>query len=205
MQTIRHERPVPLDRYREVTHLFPVFLGLRLLPVGLWFLIAALPGVGGFGSSLHKLLLVVAIAAVWWTHRWYRERYGVVEPRKLSLGRSWVLLFGWLAAVVAMSFGGALLGLRPLVLLVVLILLATAALWSLPRLFGPGAPLLTAFIALAAVAGVLMLGATRDPADLGAGGGLFKISVGVLLCLAGVLEHRSLVDAFEGAGELADD
>lgn len=51
--------------------LFPTFLGLRLVPMGLWFLtvgmLAPLPG--RLSTSLYGALLALTAAAIWAIHR----------------------------------------------------------------------------------------------------------------------------------------
>ena len=193
-----------LDTLRDITYLFPVFLGLRLVPAGLWFLAVAIPGLGGFPSAFHLVLLLLAAAAVWWIDRWYRARYGIVQPAKLRLGRSWALMLGLAAAWLALRLGAAAVGLRPVVIILAVILFVTAVLFALPRAF-PGGRLATAFLLIAAaLCAVLMIVLTRDPASLGATGAVFSLAVGLMLCLAGAIEHGLLARAFTRLGEKRD-
>lgn len=192
------QRPEP---YRSLTTLFPMALGLRLLPVGAWFLAISLPGLGRFPSAAHLALGAVALLAILPIHRWYRTRYGFVQPDRLRLGRSWALLAGLAAAGLALGLGGNLLGLGPLVVILVLILLATVVAFALPRPFAGGRVATALLVIVAGLCAVFLVAWSRDPARLGSMGTLFSVSAGALLCLAGLAEHRLLARAFPAGGE----
>lgn len=191
-----------LEALRQLTTLFPLFLGLRLLPVGLWFVLVSM-GFGQFPSALHGLLMVVAAAATWAIHRGYRERYGVVEPERLRFGRNWALLAGLTAAYLALAVGAARLGPRPLVIVLVVIVFATGALYALPR-FLSGARLAAGFGVVAVSCAALVAALPRDPARLGEVGWMFSLALGLALSIAGWAEHRSLVRALSAADETGD-
>lgn len=192
---------------RHVTHIFPTFLGLRLIPVGLLFLIVgvAAPLVGRIASGPRALLAVLAVAAIWPIHRWYRREFGTVEPERLGLGRSWMILAGLVAALLVFGLGASRVGddFR-LVLLLVLILFATVVLYALPRAFGSGRLLPGAVIAVAVGVGALFVFLARDPARFASIGSLFSATVGVLLCLAGWIEHVQMTRAMERLGKSED-
>lgn len=188
-----------LDTLRHVTRLFPIFLGLRLLPVGAWFLLVSLGGMDWFPGWPH-LALLAAVAAIWPIHRWYQERYGTVEPERLSFGRNWALLAGVVGGYLALGLGAAS-GMRPLMLALLLIVLATVALFALPRSFTGDRRTTAMFLAAAGLCGLLLLVPFRDPTRLGAVGRWFSLSIGLLLCLAGWIEHYSLARAVRRLGE----
>lgn len=186
-------------RLREITRIFPTFLGLRLLPAGFWFLLVPIPALGLFASPAHLALMVVAAAATWPIHLWYRRRYGRVEPERLRLGRGWALLTGLVAAYLALAMGAAAFGHHRLVLLLVVVLFLTAAALARPRPLAGGSRPALAFWGVAGLAALLLLWVTREPRQLAAAGDLFSLGVGVLLVLGGLIEHASLRRAFAGA------
>ncbi len=188
---------------RHITQIFPTFLGLRLVPAGAFFLIVggASPLVGPVPTAAQAVLAVLAVAAIWWIHLWYRREFGVVEPARLGWSRSWMFLLGLGVAVLAMSLGARSFGgTTTLVLLVVLTLFATAVLYALPRTLGGGT------MAVALVAAVVLLGAIvimamgSDPLRFNYLGAFFSLAIGVVLCAAGVAEHLSMKQALHGAG-----
>lgn len=190
---------------RRITHLFPSFLGLRLVPVGLFFVIVGIasPLVGIVPTAALVALLAIAVAAVYPIHRWYRREFGVVEPERLALGRNWAILAGLLIAVLAMGVGAQRLGgTSAQVLLLVVVFFLTAALFALPRAFGGGGKALAALVAIVVLGVALLLAAGSDPVRFNHLGALFSLVVGVTLCTAGVIEHRLLARTFDrnGAG-----
>lgn len=192
--------------FRHVTRLFPSFLGLRLLPVGAFFLAVGLasPLPGELPTPLQAVLLVIALAAIWPIHRWYRREYGTVEPERLGLGRNWVILAGLAVATVAMALGAQRFGgeSRQVVLLVA-VLLVTAVLYALPRAFGGGGLAVAVVAAIALLGAAVMLAVGRDPLGFNRLGTLFSLIVGIALSLAGWLEHRLLRRTLDrlGAGD----
>lgn len=188
------------DDLRRVTHLFPTFLGLRLVPFGLWFLAIGLtsPLVNRISNAVHLVVVALVIAAIWRIHRWYRREYGTVEPERLGLGRNWPILGGWVAALVVFGLGAAQIGddFR-LVLLLVLVLFATVVLFALPRAFGPDRLLTAVVPAVALVAGAGFVYLALDPARFASIGSLFSSTLGILFCLAGWIEHRQMTRAME--------
>ena len=193
------------DTLRSVTHLFPGALGLRLLPVGLWFLAISIPGLRPFPGPLHLVLGLLAALSIWPIHRWYRARYGFVQPERLRFGRNWAILLGLVVAGGALGLGAALPGVGTLVLTLVLVLFGTAVAFALPQPFPGGRLAAVLLLLVAGLCAVLLITLTRDPAPLGSMGGLFSRSVGALLCLAGVIEHRLLTRALDKLGESAGD
>ena len=193
---------------RRVTHLFPAFLGLRLLPVAAFFLVVgvAAPTVGPLSTPVQAVMVVAALVAIWWIHSWYRREFGVVEPERLALGRSWMILIGISVAFVAMGVGAHQIGgVETQVLFVVLVFFATAVLFALPRAFGGGAGAigLLAVIVLAGVAVLLVAG--RNPSWFNYLGSLFSVAIGGMFGAAGIIEHRLLADALgasEGGGDV---
>jgi hypothetical protein len=184
------------DTCRRVTRLVPSVLGLRVVPIGLWFLAA--PALGPFHGSLSQMApLGIAVAVVWGIHRWYGARYGRVEAWTVRLERQRALLPGLGAAMLALAAGSAALEPRELILLLVLVLFATAVGLVWPRRVS------RALFPIAAVASAAVAGATAlllwglDPTRLGSLGDLFSLSVGAVLCLAGVVEHLALARVFE--------
>ena len=180
---------------RRVTHLFPTFLGLRLVPVGLWFVVFVLAErlTGPVPTALHVVLAALAAAAIWPIHRWYRRELGVVEPERLGMGRNRVILLGLALAVLAFGLGAQRLGgTTAQVVLLVVILFATAVLYAQPRAFGGGLTGIALIIAAAVLGIPPLLAAGRDPASFNNLGALFALTVGVTLCAAGVLEHHLL-------------
>ena len=188
---------------RRVTHLFPTFLGLRLLPVSLFFLIVGIapPLVGPLSTPVQAVLIIAAVGAIWPIHRWYRREYGVVEPARLALGRNWMILGGITVAFVAMGLGAHRLGgVETQVLLLVLVFFVTAVLFALPRVFGGGSMAITVLAAIVILGIALLLAAGRNPGWFNYLGSLFSFSVGLMLCAAGVLEHHLLTDALGRPG-----
>ncbi len=198
-----HTSTDPL-RIRRVTTLFPVFLGLRLVPTGLWFLAVPLPVLGSFASWGHRLSLVAAIAVTWAVDRWYRRRYGTVEPEKLSFGRNWALLAGLLAVPAALAFGTRAFGLGPAVVFAVLALFASAIAFSLPRALARGPFAAVLFLVAAASGAALLVVVGRGPESFGSLGAAFSLATGALLVLAGAIEHRLLRRALGGRVEPAE-
>ena len=183
---------------RKLTTLFPVFLGLRLVPAGLWFLSLALPLPGTVFHPLHVALLIAAVVGTWWIHRWYGERFGRVEAERQRFGRSWVLAGGVAAAYLALAGGTGRLDTRNLVLVLTLIVFAAGAGWALPRFLSGGR--MAAGVALVAVlAAIILIAMPSEPAGLGAMGWLFSLALGLVFCLAGWAEHRSLTTALQSA------
>ncbi len=189
---------------RRVTTLFPVFLGLRLVPTGLWFLAVPLPVLGPFASWGHRLLLVAAIGATWALDRWYRRRYGSVEPERLSFGRNWAFLAGLVAVAAALAFGSRAFGLGPTVVFAVLALFASAIAFSLPRALARGPLAAGLFLAAAALGAALLVAVGRGPETFGSLGAAFSLAVGALLVLAGAIEHGLLRRALGGRVEAAE-
>lgn len=185
---------------RKVTHLFPTFLGLRLVPLGLWFVAAPLGLFGPFTEWNQAVPVAVAVAATWAIHRWYASRYGTVEPVKLRFGRNWALLLGVLAGYAALALFPRTLALEPLVLVVVLVVFAAAIAFMLPRALAGGRGAVAVFLAVAALAAVLMLALTRGAAGVGSLGASLSMLTGVLLVLAGGIEHWLLVRAMRPPG-----
>ena len=183
---------------RKLTTLFPVFLGLRLVPAGVWFLSLALPLPGTIPHPLHWAVLIAAVVGVWWAHRWYGERFGRVEAARRRFGRSWVLAGGLAAAYLVLAGGTGRLETRSLVLVLALIVFAAGAGWALPRFLG-GARLAVAVGLVAVLAAAILVAVPSEPAGLGAMGWLFSLALGLVLCIAGWVEHRSLTAAFETA------
>lgn len=180
------------ETLRRVTSLFPVFLGLRLLPVGLWFIALAMPLFDPLQRWGDRVLLVVAIVATWAIDRWYRRRYGTVEPKKLRFGRNWALLLGVVAAWVALAVGPRATNLEPVVVLVVLLLFATAIAFALPRAPSGGPWPAGIFLLVAALGGALLVAMPREAAAFGSLGARFSLITGILLVLAGGIEHHLL-------------
>lgn len=188
---------------RHVTHIFPTFLGLRLIPVGLWFLVVGLASsVGGrLPTGVLAVLVVLATASIWPIHLWYRREFGVVEPERLGLGRNWMILLGLGLAVLALSLGAQKLGgTATLVLLLVLVFFATAVLFALPRAFGGGTMAIALLSAVVVLGAALLLLIGRDPARFNYLGALFSLVVGVILCAAGVVEHLLMKRALDRLG-----
>lgn len=179
---------------RKLTTLFPVFLGLRLVPVGLWFASLALPLPGTVPHPLHLVLLIAAAAAVWWIHGWYRRGFGMVEADRQRFGRSWALAGGLAAAYLALAAGTGRLETHNLVLMLVVILFAAAAGWALPR-FLDGLRLVGAIALVALAAATLLVALPSEPERLGAAGWLFSLALGLVLCAAGWAEHQALTAA----------
>ncbi len=174
---------------RKFTQLFPAFRGLRLLPLGLWFVAAPLGVFGPLTERNQALPVVVAVASTWAIHRWYARHYGTVEPVNLRFGRNWALLLGVLVGYAALAAARRALDLEPLVLVVALVLFATAIAFVLPRVVASGWWAVAAFLALAAVGAVLLLAVTRGADGVGSLGVSFSVILGVLLILAGAIEH----------------
>lgn len=180
----------------RITHVFPNFLGLRLVPVGLWFLVvgAASPVVGRVPTVLQAVLAIVAVAAIVPVHRWYRGRFGVVEPERARLGRNWTVLAGLVVAAAIFAVGtGALGGTSSQVLLLVLVFFLVTVLFAVPRTLA-GSRLDSAIVAGVGVLGAaLLLRVGLDLERFNYLGALFSILVGLILCITGWIEHRSLV------------
>lgn len=185
---------------RHVTRLFPSFLGLRLLPVGGFFLGVGLASMlpGELPSSVQAVLLVVSVAAIWLIHRWYRREYGRVEPERLGLGRNWTILAGLAVAAVAMAIGAQKFGGEGRqVVLLVMVFLVTAVLYGLPRAFGGGGLAMAVVAAIAVLGAAVILAVGRDPLGFSRLGTLFSVIVGIALAVAGWLEHRLLRRTFD--------
>lgn len=117
-----------------------------------------------------------------------------------------MILLGLAAPLVAMAVGARRLGGRePLVLILVLVFFATAVMFALPRSFGRGRAALAGLGAMAVLGAVLLVVVASDPARFNSLGMLFSLSVGASLCVAGVIEHRSLSRAMERLGAPGDD
>jgi hypothetical protein len=186
-----------LESCRATTRAFPTLLGLRVVPIGAWFLLV--PALGPFRLTTLVTPLVVALVATWWTDRWYRRTFGSVEPERARLGRSRRILYGVLAAQVAMAAGSAALlpGPATLVGTLVVILFATVVLFGWPASFGSESNLESGALGIVAVvSGAILVSASHDPERIGTTGDLFSLLAGAILCLAGIIEHRSLSRAF---------
>lgn len=180
---------------RTVTQLFPVFMGLRLLPFGLWFAIAPLGVVGPMTEWNQAVPVAVAVVATWAIHVWYASHYGRVEPRKLRFGRNWALLLAVVVGYTALALTPRTLDIRPVVLLVVLVVFATAIAIMLPRALTRGYGAIAAFLVLAAAGAVILLVLTRGDAGISSLGVSLSLITGVLLILAGAIEHWLLLRA----------
>lgn len=189
------------DVLRKVTHLFPIFLGLRLVPLGLWFIAAPLGLFGPMTEWNQGVPVTVAVVATWAIHRWYASHYGTVEPVKLRFGRNWALLIGVLAGYAALALTPRALDLEPLVLIVALVLLATAIAFMLPRALAGGHRAVAVFLVVAVAGAVLVLATSRSADGLGSLGTALSAVTGVLLVLAGGIEHWLLVRAMSPSAE----
>lgn len=191
-----------LEAYRDVTRAFPHFLGLRMVPVGVWFLLV--PALGPFDARPALVApLLAAVAASWGIGRWYRRRFGSVETGQASLGRNWPILLGLVAASLALAAASfaRVLGPAMLVAVLVLILFATVVLVGWPRRFDRRSLAAVAVTGVVAIAGAVLLAvASHDPGRIGSTGDLFSVVVGSILCCSGLLEHRSLVRALAEPG-----
>lgn len=195
------------EQARRVTRVFPAFLGLRLVPVGLFFLSigVASPFPGETPTWVQAILFLAAAAAIWPIHGWYRREFGAVEPERLRLGRNWMILAGLVVAVLAMSAGAHRLGgISIQVLLVVVTFFLTAVLFALPRAFAGSSAELTLLAAMVVLGVAILLFAGRDPVSFNYLGALFSGAVGMMLCTAGVIEHRRLIRTLGRPGTAGD-
>ena len=75
-----------LERYRSAVRSYPALQGLRIIPIGLLFLIFPLqnlnlPVLGRQGNCTVTLPLLLAAIASWvWIGRYYEKTFGRVEP-----------------------------------------------------------------------------------------------------------------------------
>jgi len=192
----------PRDASR-LTRLFPTFLGLRLLPFGLWFLLAAASGAGLVRAGLHLWALPLVLVATWLIHRRYRQHFGVVEREHIPLGRNWAILACLLVAYLALRF--VAVDTDPLLLLQILVLLLflTAVLLFLPTL-GQGLAVAAVFVGAALFLALPLLLFVTGGEQPGYGGAAFSLCLGFVLAVAGILDHfllsRSLQQNGTGAG-----
>jgi hypothetical protein len=180
-----------LARCRDVTRDLPSFLGLRLLPVGVWFLVA--PALGRFEASrAHYGLAIAAAVAIVWIDRLYRRRFGTVVTDRVRLGRARGLVAGAAVAYLALFAASSLPGTEALVGALVAIVFGTAAVVVRPLAFGAPRRRLEAVALGVAFGGAAAVAAAGSPLAHRGAGVLLCLAMGVLLCLAGVAEHLAL-------------
>lgn len=190
----------PPQRVSRLTRLFPAVLGLRLLPFGLWFLLAAASGAGVAPPSLHFSMLPLALLATWLVHRLYRRRFGTVERERLPLGRNWAILGCLAAAYLALRlFSVETDPLRLLQILVVL-LFFTAVLLFLPTL-GQGLAVVAIFVGLTVFLALPLLLFVTGSQEPGYGGAVFSFCLGLVLTAAGIVDHVLLVRSLGRIGD----
>lgn len=184
----------------RLTRIFPAVLGLRLLPAGLWFLTAAASGAGVAPRGLHFWLLPPALLATWVVHRLYRRRFGSVERERLPLGRSWAILGFLLAAYATLRLVSA--ETDPLLLLQILVVLlfVTAVLLFVPTL-GQGLAVAAGFLGLAMFLALPLLLFVTGSDEPGCGGAIFSLCLGMVLTVAGIVDHVLLVRSLERTGD----
>jgi len=98
-----------LQRLRFVTERYPHLQGLRIIPLGIPFLLSAIwrdghldwiPGAAGHGASRwFVVLMALAVLIALGVGRYYREQFGSVESARTAR-----------APVLACAFGAALVG-----------------------------------------------------------------------------------------------
>ncbi len=203
----RHETN-RLEQQREITRGFPTFLGLRLLPAGVWFVIVALmaPLSGELPTLPLAVLAAAMVGAIWWIHSWYGRELGTVQPPRLELSRSRAFLVAIGVAAVAMWLSSSTLDAQgTLVLFLTLLLLVSAASFALPRVAGGGGGAIAIVIAIVALGVAAILFVARDPETLGSVGMLFSLTVGLMVSVAGLLEHRHMMAVLRSAEVGASD
>ena len=197
-----------LEHYRNAVRSYPGLQGLRIIPLGLLFLIFPLqllnlPVLGRQGNCTITLpLLVAAIVSWFWIGKYYQKTFGKVEP---------------LVDHKRLYVQGAIT-----VILVIAVIVLENVLFRNRR--EPPFNMIEFIVALAALyagiktqrwyyslGGLLMGAASFLPLILGVGAGdfifgefgaCFDILYGLLIILIGILDHLRLVKYFqpEGAG-----
>jgi hypothetical protein len=181
-----------LQRLHFVTERYPHLQGLRLVPLGLPFLLSAawragqlswVPGTSGSGAGLWFLgLLLVGLMCAVALGTYYRERFGSVQPVRTFTGPLAALLFAgvflfslWTQDTLSPSIS----------------LPAAAVGLGLGCLAVVGGQVRTHYLALAALcvafATLGSLGVSFHARDL-----LFDDLVGIGLIVAGIGDHRLL-------------
>lgn len=194
-----------MNRLRYITRYYSELQGLRMLPIGFFFLIIAvqwlevLPWLGKQGDLTAILpLLIIAIALWYWLGRWYDRSFGRVEP-----------LRGGLASAGSIAL---------LVLLIGILVLENVL---FQRNLDPPVSLLGLFISVIflysgvetrrwyfVLSGALLSFASLLPWIMGVGIGdslygsigiIFMGLLGMIFIISGLLDHLRLVRSFEAA------
>lgn len=99
-----------LQRIRQITRHYPELQGLRVVPLGLFFLVIALqrlnllPWIGPEGDLSYTLPMMLLVFGLWfWIGRYYERNFGKVEPlRQDDRYRFWstVFLVGFVGIII---------------------------------------------------------------------------------------------------------
>lgn len=178
-----------LQQIRYVTQNYSNLQGLRLIPIGLWFLIAGLVPPGCTIATL-----VIALVMTWLIGVYYSRQFGRVRPTTSPSWKSYLVALLALAVVIAAWTADTYLK-PPIDVLGLTIALGLFLVWLQPT-YRPRLHYLAVAIL---VAGVSLLRLLRLSPDHPISYPMLAGSLGILLVLlvGGLFDHLLLVRAFK--------
>ena len=195
-----------LDHYRNAVRDYPALQGLRIIPIGLLFLIFPLqnlnlPVLGRQGNCTVTLPLLLAAIVCWfWIGRYYEKNFGRVEAL-VDRGRRSVtapiVLFVFIAAVIVeiVLFRNHL----ALPFSLIELLVAVAALYAGIKTRRWYHSLAGVLLGMAAFLPLIPGAGVGDPI-FGEFGIIFNVLYGLSIVFVGVLDHLRLLSYFQPKG-----
>ena len=187
-----------MDRVRFLTQLFASLVGLRLVPIGVFALVAAANDAHMLPRGMHVLGLPPALLLSWLLHRYYERSFGVVEracaPKFLPTIKALALAF--LFVLFAEKFWS--LPVSPAGILFAA-LVVTVVFLAFPRPFQAYYSIAAALILIALLLLPQVTGVSVNRPIFKLGGDLCNLFVGLVLIFGGIADHILLVRSFEQA------
>src|SRR5512138_3619162 len=187
--------------FQEIARNYPALQGLRIIPFGVYILVLGLqrlglPGLGQQGDCTITLPLLLVVAVLWFLiGRYYRERFGMVEPLPRR-NQAWkeIAMFAGTIGIILLENGLYRMGIK------MPISIAEFGLAAMILVSG-----LTTHRWYYIVSGIILLAASGLPmvspkgvADpvYGTFGLSFSVIFGICILAVGLLDHFKLVRSF---------